>query len=47
MIFVDPDAVDDEPQVVSVEFFLGEDVPKNIHGGFRHAVDPQDGVAPV
>ena len=47
VIFVDPDAVDDEPQVVSVEFFLGEDVLKDVYGGFGHAVDPQDGVAPV
>ena len=47
MILVDPDVVDDEPQVVAIELFLGEDVPKDIHGGFGHAVDPQDGVAPV
>ena len=47
VVLIDLDAVDDEPQVVAVELFLGEDVPKNIHGGFRHAVDPQDGVAPV
>ena len=47
VILVDPDVVDDEPQVVSVELFLGEDVPKDVDSGFRHAVDPQDGVAPV
>ena len=47
VILVDPDAVDDEPQVVAIELFLGEDVLKDVHGGFGHAVDPQDGVAPV
>ena len=47
VILVDLDVVDDEPQVVSVELFLGEDVPKDVHGGFRYPVDPQDGVAPV
>ena len=47
VILVDLDVVDDEPQVVSVELFLGEDVPKDVDSGFRHAVDAQDGVAPV
>ena len=47
VILVDLDAVDDEPEVVSVELFLGEDVSKDVDSGFRHAVDAQDGVAPV
>ena len=47
MVLVNPDFLNNELEVVAVQFWLGQDIVKDLYGGFGCAVDLDDGVALV
>ena len=47
VVLINPDFLNDELEVVAVQFGLGQDVVKNLHGRFGRSVDLDDGVALV